>query len=926
MSKTFARSEYIAGVLEPNQWVSECESLVESCLVHTIRAEKNCESPVEKVKLSVGCTLVGKQIALKVTPNFLQNIRTIRGEIRKTNAWQKARQILTILFEVVEAVYGNKLLTEKSQRPFSLTNSKKFELIVSSLAATFIMYLDAVTAGIWDKELKYHTNFYFCKLTKTEPPACIDSIHKPGTIFVGPLTKILKRLVLKRDDKSWLYLNSVLQGVKRGMPHLDVNRVNESAVKHAKVLAEPKSTPGWLLDEVSRTAKEIWSGHVTIEKPTVSMKMSRNACLENKKSEQGALGYLMNQRRGLSMNFSDRKAEMSCRVLDCDCEYILGSSEKILVAMRWSVRHGSWSVYTDFAIDEEVIEARRGQGRDAKWGETTSAVKFIKEPLKIRTITKGSLYSNAIYPEVQEQLWGGLQKFPQFQLTGQPMTINHVDWLCRQAEKHSFFSGIYDYCSGDYSAATDKLHMDCSLAAIDGATSDPITKMLITSNMCGQSITYDGAFGKGFVPPDDIEQKNGQLMGSLYSFPFLCCINLAVFRSAMEKEFKRKFLISELPVLVNGDDILFPTNASLQQRWESMIPLAGFEKSVGKNFVSSEFLMVNSQLFRRVGYKMLKLDQKSRRLIRNYKFVPLLNASFFSGVKKGQEFKAENDVSYNDRLNNLRGAFRDLNTQFMPKEIAERYVRKINTRLDIKDSKYSQYDLGIEDSIPYAGLELKKFVFHRKRKYIDTDVIGRDGQLNTTPVRFESDWALNRFRLPEVHENISHDWASFLKKETKFSFVEMIKLELRKKILKGMNEFDLKLMRRTSSVKFNVRHHDKESVTEARERAQKTLVGNRPSLVLSGRVCNENQPRGYEINSPSGTYCRRFMQDKLCWVPQTVKVPETRCFTNDFIEVACRKDLDLLDSFKGVESLSVYLTMRGLDQNMTLRSEEFSSV
>jgi hypothetical protein len=305
--------------------------------------------------------------------------------------------------------------------------------------------------------------------------------------------------------------------------------------------------------------------------------------------------------------------------------------------------------------------------------------------------------------------------------------------------------------------------MDCSRAAIAGACKDFLTESLINENMCSQKISYQGAFGEGFVPPPDIDQKNGQLMGSLYSFPILCCINMATYRIAFEKwmfqqhGIRRKFSLHELHVLVNGDDILFPTNADFQRLWESIIGLVGFEKSVGKNFVSNQFLMVNSKMYRFKGYKGVR---------RNYEFVPMINASFLTGIKKGQEFMETSDTSYNDRLHNLKGAFRDLELDSLRglglRECSFRLRSRVLSRADVIDSKYCEYDLGLSEFLPRKtnySAEFRKYCFHHDYLFEEN----RPERFQYLPVTHPSDWGLERIKSPSLRPNISRSWKGFNK-------------------------------------------------------------------------------------------------------------------------------------------------------------------
>lgn len=99
--------------------------------------------------------------------------------------------------------------------------------------------------------------------------------------------------------------------------------------------------------------------------------------------------------------------------------------------------------------------------------------------------------------------------------------------------------------------------------------------------------------------PSSFTMKNGQLMGSPLSFPILCAINFVAYRSAL-KQYVRdmggdwsKAEMLEMPVRVNGDDILFKCNdAFYHGYWKPSVAAIGFTLSPGKNYVSPAFLTV----------------------------------------------------------------------------------------------------------------------------------------------------------------------------------------------------------------------------------------------------------------------------------------------------------------------------------------------
>jgi hypothetical protein len=92
-----------------------------------------------------------------------------------------------------------------------------------------------------------------------------------------------------------------------------------------------------------------------------------------------------------------------------------------------------------------------------------------------------------------------------------------------------------------------------------------------------------------------VKQQTGQLMGSILSFPHLCACNLVAYWMTLEQYLGRSVELRDLPVLVNGDDILFKTNDLFYSLWKENITEIGFELSLGKNYVHSNYLMVNSE-------------------------------------------------------------------------------------------------------------------------------------------------------------------------------------------------------------------------------------------------------------------------------------------------------------------------------------------
>jgi len=102
-----------------------------------------------------------------------------------------------------------------------------------------------------------------------------------------------------------------------------------------------------------------------------------------------------------------------------------------------------------------------------------------------------------------------------------------------------------------------------------------------------------------------LPQTEGQLMGSIISFPFLCIANAALCRLSLELSSKKVYRVTNnvqtpgalAPLLINGDDCLLTGDPSLRPIWEFKCKFAGLESSVGKTYFSNNFCTINSVIF-----------------------------------------------------------------------------------------------------------------------------------------------------------------------------------------------------------------------------------------------------------------------------------------------------------------------------------------
>jgi hypothetical protein len=117
-----------------------------------------------------------------------------------------------------------------------------------------------------------------------------------------------------------------------------------------------------------------------------------------------------------------------------------------------------------------------------------------------------------------------------------------------------------------------------------------------------------------------VQMLNGQLMGSILSFPLLCLANFSCYvktlkeyvkimldgrfptkRTELSEDldllFENSIFLSSLPVLINGDDISFRASENFYNLWLKNLPEFGFKPSQGKNYISSVMVTLNSEVY-----------------------------------------------------------------------------------------------------------------------------------------------------------------------------------------------------------------------------------------------------------------------------------------------------------------------------------------
>lgn len=401
--------------------------------------------------------------------------------------------------------------------------------------------------------------------------------------FTGASKRFLKiRLCNRTSQQSLHFVNSILLGVKRGCLPPDQAMVSKQLESHAKGLSkQPSDYKADLKPFVKRVLRGI--------KPLRNVRSIRDtggAAYDTSRSLGGKWEAVVRLYNGVS--FSE----------------ILLNDQLLFVDSRGKSYHGrltpNW-----FEIRSLICT------------ENTDKVRSIGllEPLKVRVITTGQPEYSVYLEPIRKRLHDWLRQMACFKPLDNPK-ISKSDLAGIVERETKLGLNFPSWVSGDYAAATDNLNMHCTrqcISAIASALGRQSDIGLIERSLCGAQLEYPTEPQIASVP-----QLNGQLMGNPMSFPILCLVNLFAYKSALDEYTASDNPIESLPVLVNGDDIVFRADSRLLAIWTKQISAVGFELSVGKYYVHKKVLTLNSQLFVHSGSDFTEITYTNPGLL--YKF------------------------------------------------------------------------------------------------------------------------------------------------------------------------------------------------------------------------------------------------------------------------------------------------------------------
>lgn len=212
-----------------------------------------------------------------------------------------------------------------------------------------------------------------------------------------------------------------------------------------------------------------------------------------------------------------------------------------------------------------------------------SKMQGLSEPLKVRTITKGSTFRTTALQMLQKSLHRHLRKRPQFKNIGEEFTpFSSAQFRERIAEYLKESKGNY-ILNGDYSAATDHLKLDV-VKTIAQALVTRIQRELGRTTYRGghvskyrperevldlwQHLIYEELINTQYLEPADVPkgkssqaaakpQTQGSCMGGQLSFIILCVANAFTIEETLKRAGIEPFY------LINGDDHVLPANETV---------------------------------------------------------------------------------------------------------------------------------------------------------------------------------------------------------------------------------------------------------------------------------------------------------------------------------------------------------------------------
>lgn len=524
----------------------------------------------------------------------------------------------------------------------------------------------------FESGFKFLTAYVAAICLKQEAPPRPQWLPDEDIRLYGGVTRSRLQKLLTRGERTLMPLAQSLLMAKRATAPVSERFVEGEYVQHEKRLrAEPPAVPWWFPREIRRTVDEVFRRPFS---PGSTLKIpSERAHFGWSRKRLGAFGALVQPPDDI---FADPEESRYLGILrENDPRHAEAAKERLCSIVSFSVySHSLPELLVMYERAGRVVEVRgfgslveeritdrlerdtwykRGKkvvvqrrdttdGRPAEMGPPVAEPSAVLEACKVRMITKGPVKQQYFGKYLQSFLWRSVQHHPTFRLIGQPLQAGDIDCFLGHCPVGSY------YLSGDYKAATDYISASCTTLCWEEICRrcriDPFWEEL------GHEILTDHRMVSMVGPSYD--QSNGQLMGSVVSFPILCLINACVNRYVMETAYGRPFSLRDTGMLINGDDCLLHLPPRAYGLWQQATKNVGLIMSAGKNYFSDRFVVINSRMFAyRPEYGVWNFQHG----IVGSKIVPFINPGNLHGVGRvmGGEDQDENRTGFLSRCDSL---------------------------------------------------------------------------------------------------------------------------------------------------------------------------------------------------------------------------------------------------------------------------------
>lgn len=489
-------------------------------------------------------------------------------------------------------------------------------------------YLDNSTdESVWLKRCKYLLCYPLARYLKNELPPAPDVSFKPSGVLRG----WMKARFNAFTDKNAHLWYSWFQTKRSTLP-LSESIIDQTYDKHLETLTKPDEgdaatiesimTNSDFLSVLNKVRREV-AVEFALRSPFIIETPSTNSCFEGTRSQGGQQMKLR---------------EISGLFLENQVTELIPYEFHSMVYRPWVYsRHGKIFNFHQtrrcaYGLEEwsTLIECASKLDLSVPLNCTIQAV---LEPNKVRVISKGNALPYYSCKPLQKVLHDSLRSMDPFRLIGRPLMATDIIDIAKDVPQ------TWEWFSVDYSAATDGLSWKYSGSIFKYVIQDlPSQVREIAMAVLGPHNLYYPSKERGVAPIMKGTMQNGQLMGSILSFPILCLANLGVYCHSMAgyiqdgatvpapSNMSRRDILGH--VLINGDDMVY---AAPKERWTRHVEIGrkvGLEMSIGKAYIHREYLNINSQ-------SVLFPLQRNKEGLRP-RFINFLNTGLFFGQHKVQ--------------------------------------------------------------------------------------------------------------------------------------------------------------------------------------------------------------------------------------------------------------------------------------------------